>query len=70
MIVFIIFSIYLILGLVMTYNYRWCFAEMEWSQIIIAVLLMTIGGPCFVIVNIITDMLDMIMPEGWDNDDG
>ena len=70
MIVFIIFSIYLILGLVMTYNYRWCFEEMARPQIIIAVLLMTIGGPSFVIVNIITDMLDMIMPEGWDNDDG
>lgn len=70
MIVFIIFSIYLILGLVMTYNYRWCFAEMAWPQIIIAALLMTIGGPSFVIVNIISDLLDMIMPEGWDNDDG
>ena len=70
MIAFIIFSIYLILGLVMTYNYRWCFAEMEWPQIIIAVLLMTVGGPCFIIVNMITDILDMIMPEGWDNDDG
>ena len=70
MIVFIIFSIYLILGLVMTYNYRWCFEEMTWPQIIIAALLMTIGGPSFVIVNIISDLLDMIMPEGWDNDDG
>ena len=68
MIKFAIFTIYVIIGLVITFNYRWCFEEMEWPRIIIAACLMTIGGPCFIVVNVITDILDMIMPEGWDDD--
>ena len=29
-----------------------------------------IGGPFFVIVNVLEALLDMILPEGWDNQNG
>ena len=29
-----------------------------------------IGGPFFIAVNILEALLDMILPEGWDNQNG
>ena len=33
-------------------------------------LIFIIGGPFFIIVNILEALLDMILPEGWDQQDG
>ena len=33
-------------------------------------LIFIIGGPFFIAVNILEALLDMILPEGWDNQNG
>ena len=33
-------------------------------------LIFIIGGPFFIIVNVLEALLDMILPEGWDNQNG
>ena len=38
-----------------------------WEQLIVAMIFI-IGGPCFAISNVLTAMLDGILPEGWDDD--
>lgn len=37
------------------------------KQIIVS-LIFAFGGPIFAISNILTGILDLILPEGWDND--
>ena len=38
-------------------------------DLIVFILVFTIGGPVFGINQILTTLLDCILPEGWDNDD-
>ena len=33
-------------------------------------LIFIIGGPFFIAVNVLEALLDMILPEGWDNQNG
>ena len=39
------------------------------DQFIVAIIFM-IGGPIFALSNILSAILDCLLPEGWDDDDG
>lgn len=45
-------------------------SEMPIGDYLIAGIIFIIGGPFFAITNVLESILDVIMPEGWDNDDG
>lgn len=44
-------------------------AKLSFKDQIIVFLIFIIGGPFFAIVNILEAILNVILPEGWDNDD-
>lgn len=44
--------------------------DMPVGDYLLAGLIFIIGGPFFAISNALESLLDTIMPEGWDNDDG
>lgn len=46
----------------------YCYELSKKNQFIV-VLIFCIGGPFFAISNILTALLDCILPEGWDDDD-
>lgn len=37
---------------------------------LLVMFILLIGAPFFFIVNILNNILDCILPEGWDNDEG
>ena len=37
---------------------------------IIVGIIFIIGGPIFVMANVLEEILDCFLPEGWDNDNG
>lgn len=43
--------------------------EMPVGDFFFAGIIFIIGGPFFVISNVLEALLNIIMPEGWDNDD-
>lgn len=45
-------------------------SEMPMGDYLIAGITFIIGGPFFAITNVLESILDVIMPEGWDDDDG
>ena len=45
-------------------------AEMPIGDYLIAGTIFIIGGPFFAIVNVLESILDVIMPEGWEQDSG
>lgn len=44
--------------------------NMPTGDYLLAGIIFIIGGPFFAIVNVLEAILDTIMPEGWDQDDG
>lgn len=46
----------------------YCYELSKKNQFIV-ILIFCIGGPFFAISNILTALLDCILPEGWDDDD-
>ena len=41
--------------------------DMPEGDFLLAGIIFIIGGPFFAIVNVLEGLLDIIMPEGWDN---
>ena len=44
--------------------------NMPTENFLLAGTIFIIGGPFFAIVSVLETMLDTIMPEGWDSDNG
>lgn len=44
--------------------------DMPTGDFLLAGIIFIIGGPFFAIVSVLEALLDCIMPEGWDSDDG
>ena len=42
--------------------------DMPEGDFLLAGIIFIIGGPFFAIVNVLEGLLDIIMPEGWDNE--
>jgi hypothetical protein len=45
-------------------------SDMPTGDFLLAGTIFIIGGPFFAIVSALETVLDTIMPEGWDSDDG
>lgn len=45
-------------------------SNMPTGNFLLAGIIFIIGGPFFAIVSALETVLDTIMPEGWDSDDG
>ncbi len=43
-----------------------CKGLSTWDYIFVGIIFI-IGGPFFIIVNVLENLLDIIMPEGWNN---
>ena len=41
--------------------------DMPWNDYMLAGFIFLIGGPFFAIVNVLEGILNVIMPEGWDD---
>lgn len=44
--------------------------DMPAADYLLAGLIFIVGGPFFAITNVLEALLDIIMPEGWDDDSG
>ena len=55
--------------LIMTQYAPYC-SELSTGDYILAGIIFIIGGPFFVITNELEMILDMILPEGWDQQNG
>ena len=65
----IICILWMILSTLVFSEYSDCCGELTNAKMFAASLVFIIGGPFFVIANILTLVLDCILPEGWDDDD-
>ena len=45
-------------------------SEMPMGDYLIVGIIFIIGGPFFAITNVLESILDVIMPEGWDDNNG
>ncbi len=65
----IICILWMILSTLVFSEYSGCCGELTNAQMFAVSLVFIIGGPFFVIANILTLVLDCILPEGWNDDD-
>lgn len=64
------FILWLVLASLVVFEYRTEIQNiLDNSKKIIVLVIFLIGGPFFAIVNILTYVLDIFMPEGWNDDD-
>ena len=69
------FSIFMIVILWITLSFTAMISYLPMAQglkglnLVVFFLIFMIGGPIFGINQILTALLDCILPEGWDNDD-
>jgi hypothetical protein len=61
--------LWLIISSIILLEYAPVMAKLSFKDQIIVFLIFIIGGPFFAIVNILEAILNVILPEGWDNDD-
>lgn len=58
----------LLASTVMTGYAPYC-KDLKFSDKLLVFFLFFIGGPAFVLVSFIESLLDVILPEGWDDED-
>lgn len=63
----ILLIIWFISGLICTIGLWPQLAQLTTGKLIIALLICNLGSLIFVINNILTDILNFILPEGWDD---
>ena len=62
--------LWLVLSLIAAMEYLPYTKEMTILEKLVFVLVFAVGGPVFGINEILTTLLESIMPEGWDDEDG
>lgn len=65
----ICFILWLVMASSVAFQYRDEIQEMEFSKQITVLIIFAVGGPFFAITNILSSLLDIFMPEGWNDDD-
>jgi hypothetical protein len=50
-------------------GYISCIKDLNKIELLFFIIIFLIGGPIFAANNILTMLLDNILPEGWDDDD-
>lgn len=68
--IIIISILWLILSLISAMEYLPLTKEMGKFEIIIFIAIFLVGGPVFGLNEILTTLLESILPEGWDDEDG
>lgn len=66
----IIIILWAILSLLTVVQYGHACKQLNWKDQIIVGIIFLIGGPIFAAANVLTALLDCILPEGWDDDYG
>lgn len=67
--VWLILILWFILSSLALIQYGAYCSELNNIDKMIVMIIFLIGGPFFALVNILTAILDLILPEGWDDDD-
>lgn len=67
--IIIISILWLILSLISAIEYLPHTKNMSKLELVVFVFIFMIGGPIFGINEILTTLLESIMPEGWDDED-
>ena len=61
--------LWLILSACATMGYISSIKDLNKIELLFFIVIFLIGGPIFAANNVLTMLLDNIMPEGWDDDD-
>jgi hypothetical protein len=62
----IIIILWALMSLTLIAEYAPYCKEIKTNEKIIVILVFLIGAPAFILVNILTAILDCVLPEGWD----
>ena len=65
----IICVLWMLLSTLAFFEYSDSCGGLSSADMLLVSLIFIIGGPFFAIANVLTMILDMILPDGWDDDD-
>lgn len=57
-----------VMGLLIACQYAPYCAELKWWEQGIVCVIFLVGGPFFIVANIMESLLNVFLPEGWDDD--
>lgn len=61
--------LWIFIWLLLCFEYIDAMQEIPWQAQMISMFIFYIGAPFFLIVNVLETILNLILPEGWDDDD-
>ncbi|MGN1158126.1 MAG: hypothetical protein ACI4TK_18300 [Agathobacter sp.] len=68
--VWIITIMWLAIFAMLSFQYMDILTTVSPGKQLAALFVFLIGAPCFLIVNVLEEVLDCILPGGWDDDEG
>lgn len=68
--IWIITIMWLAIFAMLSFQYMDVLTAISPEKQLAALFIFLIGAPCFLIVNVLEEVLDYILPGGWDNDEG
>ena len=68
--IWIITVLWLAIFAMLSFQYMDILTTVSPEKQLAALFIFLIGAPCFLIVNVLEEVLDYILPEGWDDDEG
>ena len=68
--IWIITVMWLAIFAMLSFQYMDILTTVSPGKQLAALLIFLIGAPCFLIVNVLEEVLDYILPGGWDDDEG
>ena len=68
--IWIITIMWLAIFAMLSFQYMDILTTISPEKQLAALLIFLIGAPCFLIVNVLEEVLDYILPGGWDDDEG
>ena len=67
--IIIIETMWLVMTVTLMLQYIDMMKDLSKPDILVVIIVLFVGAPFFFIVNILEAILDVIFPEGWDDDD-
>ena len=67
--IIIIETMWMVITVTLMLQYINMMKDLSKPDILVVIIVLFIGAPFFFIVNILEAILDVIFPEGWDDDD-
>ena len=68
--IWIITIMWLAIFAMLSFQYMDILTAISTEKQLVALFIFLIGAPCFLIVNVLEEVLDYILPGGWDDDEG